>query len=299
MRVDDASTRNALLSHLQDSGARLFKLQQQAASGNKYQRPSDDVPGYEQMLNRSADMSRMEALKSRLAEDNSRIDQYDSLLGEFTQTVRNVRTLVQRASNAATDPTAMSDLANEVDLLIKTTLSQANTDQHGRYMFGGTKTSSPPFVATPPDGKIQSVSYQGDHAFPAPQLPGGLQLDMKLNGEAVMAGGGQDMFATLIDLRNQLEQGTVDAATVMPKLAALEQNFLERRVETGAASKYLGELRQATEDRRLAVETQQSNEAGADPAETITRLLQAENTHQMNLQVAARVGRLSLVDYLR
>ena len=295
MRVDDATSRNAILSHLQDSNARMFKLQQQASSGSKYLRPSDNAPGYERRLDRSADLSRLDSLASNLTQESDRVDRYDSILGEFTETIRSARQVVQRATNAATDPAALASMAKEVDLMLQNTLGQANVNDHGRYLLAGSKTAAPPFVATPPDGTIQSVSYVGDHSFQAPQLPNGQQLDMDLNGEAVLG----DTFQALIDLRNQLQSGSVDSATLMPRLASLEQNFLEKRAETGAAGKYLGELKQITEERRLTVEAQQSNEAGADPAETITKLLEAENTHQMNLQVAARVGRLSLIDYLK
>ncbi|MEW6284239.1 MAG: hypothetical protein AB1758_36835 [Candidatus Eremiobacterota bacterium] len=299
MRIDDASWHSSTLRHLEQSSSRLFEFREQVASGERVRRPSDDAAAYGRKLDRVVDLARSQGFDQRLRQESERMDAYDALLGDLSEFVRRARGITQQASNAATNAEALPGLAREVGHLLEGALTRANSEHHGRYLLGGTRSDRRPFEAAGLGGQISQVTYQGDRSFPALTLPDGRKLELNLHGEAVSAGGGPDLFATLIALRGSLESGTVDASTVLSQLAQIEQNLLERRVEAGAASRYLTELRRAAEDEVLSAQSLLADETGVDLAESVTGMLAAETSHQAILASSARSTRLSLVDYLR
>lgn len=71
------------------------------------------------------------------------------------------------------------------------------------------------------------------------------------------------------------------------------------QAQNGIRQRQLGDVLNRLEDRKIVLETLQSDLTDVDMTEAITRLNQDQTALQASLQVTAQVGRLSLLDYLR
>src|SRR5208337_5014218 len=71
--------------------------------------------------------------------------------------------IASEGSNSTNDTTTNEALATQVDALINSLLSVANTQNGNTYLFGGTASNKPPFAvaASNSAGLPQSIVYNG------------------------------------------------------------------------------------------------------------------------------------------
>lgn len=300
MRVHDAAFFNRMLDNMDRAQSRLRRYQEQVASGEKFLQPSDDARGYAKASDLSAALTRLQDARGRLESDSRRLDRYDQVLENLGESVRRAREIAQQGAN---DPSAGSDarkaLAEEVDGLINQVLLEANSQEGGQYLLGGSQTDRPPFQATMSGERVASVDYQGDLRFPPIRLPDGQSLNLNLDGESVSKGRGADLFGTLVELRDGLEQSGTDYQALLRKLDAVDQNLLERRTEAGGAAQFTNGLAQATRRRENRLQEEFQAVGGLDMSAAVIQVNLADRDFQFSLAVAGRSGTLSLVDYLR
>lgn len=299
MRIDDSSRHQSQLDILQSQAQRSFQLQQEIATGSKVNRPSDQPALYQLKDDLTRRVERLQSDQQFLSEQASRLDHYDSLIGGLTEHLRSARTMVQRASNAASDPQALAGMKQEVNRLIEASLSLVNAEVGGRHLFAGTRVEQAPFQTQQVAGAVQAVNYSGDASFPGIPLPDGQRLQLPLDGRSLTEAPGAELFQTLIDFRSALDGQPVDAEPHLSRLARLEEHLNLRRADTGAASRYLGQIGSHLQSEELQTRQQLSTYTESDLPTSITQLLQNEVSQQASYSTISRVARLSLVDYLR
>lgn len=297
MRMDDRTWTRHILTRVSESSDRMREISDQITTGRRIHKPSDDPRDYRRMLDLEAQNRDLEVQTRRFEEASGSLDGMDSVLGSLVDFARRARSITLQGTNAASDAEARNALATETDNLLKQAVFQANTQVAGVYLLSGSKTRTPPF-ATNGSGEINSVTYQGDARFPTLGLPEGSRMDLQLTGDAVISGGGEDMFQALIDLRDGLRTNTVDATSMLTRLEKIEDNLQERRVQAGSASKYLKDLVTTARSRSLQTSNELNRVADTDMAAAITEYTLAETVQNATLQVTARSAKLRLVDFL-
>lgn len=294
MRLDDTTRYQGHLSSLAQHNSKAYQLQQQISSGSRAVRPSDDPALYqlhEQLTQRSA---KLQSDQQFVGAQKNRLDNYDSSVGNLVEQIRQARTLVQKASNATADPTQMSAFRDQMNNIINASAATLNSEVSGKFQFGGTKVDTPPFSVT-----STGVSYNGDGHFPGIPLPDGQTLKVGLDGESITRSANADYFGTLTSIRDQLANGSVNSAPALDQLNELETHLLQKRAETGSASRYLEGLQSSMASEQTLTDTQLTEQTGMDLATGITQLLQNETEQQATMSVVGRQAKLSLVDYLR
>ena len=115
-----------------------------------------------------------------------------------------------RTLNAA-DRVAM---AEEVDGILEDLVRIGNGRENGYFLFGGLRGDVLPYEVTRgADGRIESVTYQGNTGIRSVEVGKGVTLPVSLPGSTTGAEGGLfqtaslDLFADLTQLRNQLLSG--------------------------------------------------------------------------------------------
>src|SRR5207249_4778119 len=100
------------------------------------------------------------------------LDQSVSALREASDIFSSAKQVAIEGAQGTSDGTSFETLATQVDALIGRLVDAANTQNGGRYLFGGTATSTAPFVVSRDgQGQIVKVTYVGDSAR-APVLVG-------------------------------------------------------------------------------------------------------------------------------
>lgn len=310
MRLDDYSASNWMLRNLSNQRSDLQKLQRQAAGGKRLEARSD-AP---------ADAANL----ARLRQDSAATDRWKANLGTAVLWTRNTepqltrlmedmqrtQELAVQGGDATLTPIDRRNLATQVDALLEDVVGVANTRQGDLYLFGGTdSTAQVAMVTRDAGGRIASVavtagarrSVQFDAAQNMSYGAHASDADDGLFVRPDAANPGTDkvnLFANLISLRDRLLAGQVPAATDLTAIRDSLENVACRMMENGVEQSRLNALDQHL----LRVQDTQSTERlpleEADLAQVLTQLSRAEAALTATMQIAGRVGRMNLMDYL-
>ena len=135
----------------------IAHLQEQAATGSRINRASDDPSAAYRVLGLNSQKRLLENYMDSLLEVVSLLDisstQIDSMKDALSR-ITNSLTTISGSIGAG-------GIAEQINIWLEAIVSSANTNHMGQYLFGGSNTASAPYVVERTDGKITSVTYQG------------------------------------------------------------------------------------------------------------------------------------------
>ncbi len=188
MRVTSESQSLAVLRNIQLNNARMAKLQEQITTGKRLQRPSDGPADTVLILQNKAASTRLDTHLNAIRDASS-------ILQTSVDALTNARDLISRAkdiaievNSAAHDPATDGAFANELDVAIDQLMRIANQRlPDGRYLFGGSASSTPPFVVTSTDGAARptTISYRGSDQDSQAIVDKGASVGVLISGSQV------------------------------------------------------------------------------------------------------------------
>ncbi len=291
---------------------RQQQLQNESATGLKLSLPEDDPSSMGQVLTLQTSSSANTQYQSNIAALQTQATTASnaiSSLKTITDRIGEIATLAQDGTKSAQD---LSDYGSEVNQLLEQAVSIGNTkDADGNYIFGGTNTTAPPFVASYDQyGKISSVAFQGNMQTASAEISQGVTVTAQTLGVNGLGSGpcglfsdsrsGADLFQHLISLRNDLNSGNTSAiaSTDAPAATKDEDNLLYVVTANGAVQSQLQTASNLSTQQGLAITSQISNHTDADLAQTLTEFSQAQTAYQAALQSGVSVLNLSILSYL-
>ena len=165
----------------------LLKLQEQAATGQRVNRPSDDPSDAYRIL----DLNTQSRMMSNYSQN---ISDVTDLLEVASTAIENVQSNIADARVKATQIitgtfTDEGSQRNIMGLAINDILEQvvflANSQHLGQYIFGGNDSSTVPYQAQRVDNKITSVTYQGSEISRTVEVAPGVTASVTLAGSDV------------------------------------------------------------------------------------------------------------------
>ena len=130
MRITTNLLFNTTLAHIQQHNARLLQTSEEASSGLRLQRPSDDPAGTRRVLDLRHTLASLDQFKSLL-------DGTDTALQDTGTLLLSAKGLALRAASDTVSAEQRSDIAHEVGGLFAQAISLGNSVVHGRYLFAG------------------------------------------------------------------------------------------------------------------------------------------------------------------
>ena len=323
MRVSSSSFTNSLLNQLGQISARQTRLQNQAATGQRIQAPEDDPAAVRRVLS-------LQVEGKTVAQYQANVNTLQERATASYQAMNSVKKISDRAGEIATladghrSSQELQSYSDEVTHLIEQAVQDMNSQDQGDYIFGGTKTDRPPFVLTQdPNGRVASVTYQGNTTVPDGQIaadsdvtatvPGANDTGSGARGFVTDTRVGADFFNHLISLQNHLQTAATDttaatdkaaaiaaiATTDRPALAKDEDNIIYNLGSNAAVQTRLTAASQLAQSRSTSLRGLVSQQADADLAQTLVKLNQTQTAYQAALQTGATIMNQSLLNYLR
>jgi flagellar hook-associated protein 3 FlgL len=180
-----------------------------------------------------------------------------------------------------------------------------NTQNGSQYVFGGTNSSQAPFtVSTDANGNVTAVTYQGNTSVSQSEIADNTSLAVNVPGQNNSGSGargvvsdsryGADLFNHLISLQNNLQSGNTSAitSTDAPNLSKDDDNMIWQVANNGATQSRLQAAASFATTQQTGLQQSLSNVAGADLAQTLTQLSQAQNAYQIALQTSSQILQL-------
>lgn len=290
-----------MVSHLNLLSAQEYQLQNEASTDQSISAPEDDPAGMAAALNLQAQNSAVTQYAQNITTLQTRATTAGSALTSL-QTLTDRASEIATSADGATSPAALQADATEVTQLIQQAAQLMNSKNGSQYVFGGTDSSQAPFtVSTDANGNVTAVTYSGNTAVTQSQIAANATMSVDVPGENTSGSGargvvsdsryGADLFNHLIALQNDLQSGNTSAitSTDAANLSKDDDNIIWQVANNGAAQSRLTAAASFASTQQSGLQTSLTNVAGADLAQTLTQLTQAQNAYQVALQTSSQI----------
>jgi len=301
MRIAFNTFPNSLTSQLGAMSAQQNRLQSQVDTGKRISQLEDDPATMRQVLD-------LQTQDSQIAQYRQNIASLQTQATTSYNAMSGVQNISARAGEIATladgtkSPQELSTYATEVTQLIQQGVQLMNSTSQGAYLFGGTQTNQPPFVATTDaSGNVTGVAYQGNESVPGAEIAAGATVSVQVPGANTSGSGpaglitdsrnGADFFNHLIALQNHLLAGNTTAISSVdaPALAKDEDNITSQMANNGLIQSHLATADSLATTQSLSVRQTVSQDSDADLAQTLTQLSASQTAYQTALQSGAKL----------
>ncbi|MEE9128184.1 MAG: flagellar hook-associated protein FlgL [Planctomycetota bacterium] len=202
VRITQAMLFSRALHDIRKGSLGLLRLQEQIASGRLVNRPSDDPAKALRILPLNNELRNLTHLKDSLGLARETINLAAATLEEASSSMARLQELMIQAANGTVSNRDRETISFEVDQLLKEMLGVANLKRGSTYLFGGTRSDTPPFRLVTDAGGTR-VIYDGDQDSHQIEVAPGIRMALRTPGDAVFQA--RNRGATLI-------QGTTGAA---------------------------------------------------------------------------------------
>ncbi|HPS54958.1 MAG TPA: flagellar hook-associated protein FlgL [Sedimentisphaerales bacterium] len=156
-----SNVRNNIIYSLSRQTDQLAKLQEQTATGARINRVSDSPSEAYQVLTLDSQVSSLSTYITNLENTVSTLGVSSEVIGSMMSDILSTKTSLTQITGGIYNASQRQIIADKLDSVLQSMISFANTENSGQYLFGGTSTSTAPYLAQYTDGKITSVVYQG------------------------------------------------------------------------------------------------------------------------------------------
>ncbi len=300
-RVTHLMTSRGVLTGIQDASGRLARTQDKLSTGKEILRPSDDPLATNRALALRGEVESLRQYQTNVSDGQAWQTVADVAMQKINDYSARARELLVQGASDSMSSQGREAIAAEIDQLTEAVKQEANATYGGRYVFGGTVTSAPPYSVGGAD------AYGGNRETFARSIGPGVSLPVNTIGADVLGGEKPDDGLLLDVLRGIAEHlRSVDPADAellrTGDFAALDRNvdsLLGIRAQVGARMNRLdvaaGRLAEMEENAgRLLSEAED-----ADMAKTMVDFSMQQAVYQSALKTGAHIVQASLLDFLR
>jgi flagellar hook-associated protein 3 FlgL len=283
-----------LLYDLQHVTSQLSTSEQELSSGYKINQPSDDPYAASQALKLRADLASNQQYQGNVSDANAWQNVADTALGNIGDSVQRARDLIIQGANGTNSASDRTAMVTELNQLIDSIKTDANTQYAGRYIFSGTATNTQPYQ----QGSVDS--YSGNTASITREIGAGVQVSINQPGSSIIGDASSGLLDTLRTIVNDLSSGNTNAlsTTDLTAIDAANDSLLNARAQVGAMSDRL-----TTATNRLT-QTEQSTThllsdvQDADMTQVMVQFSTQQAAYQAALHAGAQIIQPSLMDFL-
>ena len=301
MRITKSMVYQQVMKNLGRATERLSRDQLLIATGRVIQKPSDDPVGTQVVLALQSRIKEVDRYVSNIDNGVTQIDLTANAVGALTSNVGRMKEIAIQGSSDTASSDTTSILAAEVDQILSAMLEAANTQIHGRYLFGGTNTQTKPYAATrdATTDRITAVNATGVvSGVVYREIATETKIQINLPGDAIFAGS-VPLFDLAIELRDALVNTDNEAIrNTLDRFDEVTQLMSVTGTQLGARGEHLRSLRENLLDTRLQLIELKSDREDVDLTEAVAQLAQDELQYQAALSAITNIMRTSLIDFL-
>lgn len=286
-----------MLAAIDQSQASLNTATEEVATGLKVNEPSDDPAAAADMVQNTIETGLNDQYTQNVSGVLSTLQTADSALSSVVTSLTQAISLGTEGANGTTSTANRQALAEQVQGLLTSVVSQANLSYQGAYVFGGTDTTTAPYTAdsTSPTG----YTYNGNSDTNSVAIGDQLNIQVNLPGSQLFSNSTTNVLGSLSDLVTALQSGDETSIATATSAVTTALNYVgQQRVFYGNAESQLNSQESSLKQDTVSLSTQANNLVGIDTATAAENLSQAEADNSAALAAAAKVLPNTLLSYL-
>jgi flagellar hook-associated protein 3 FlgL len=282
-------------SRLQTASARerLIEAQQRVTTGQRVVHPGDDPGAAGAIISHTMSLQRFDTINQGVARASDESQLADGALQNVSTLIARARELAIQLGNGTYSASERLGGAQEIRDISGQIVTLMNTQEGGRYLFGGNVDRTPPFD---PAG-----NYSGDSGVRQVEVAPGLLQNASVRSDIAVkgVGGGVDLFAALHALDLALSGN--DAGTVRASIDSLDAAGTQVATALTVNGGILNGFQSAANIGLTAKDTASkllANLSEIDIFDAAAKLTMAQQSLEATLAVASKSFNLNLLDFL-
>jgi flagellar hook-associated protein 3 FlgL len=285
-----------ILADLQQSQSTLNTALQQVATGLSVSVPSDNPAASAAMVQNTIATGNVDQYTKNISTVLASVESASSVLSNVVTALTQAVSLGTEGANGTNTTSNLQGIATQVQGVLSTVVSQANTSVAGAYLFGGTGSSTPYTADT---SSSTGYTYNGNADETSVVVGDSLSVQVNLPGSQIFSDPSNNVLGALSSLVTALQSGNtsgIEAAT--NSLSSAIAFVGKQQAFYGNAENQLNSQDTFLQQETVSLASQATNLVGVDEATAATNLSQAETDNSAALAATAKVLPNTLLNYL-
>jgi flagellar hook-associated protein 3 FlgL len=286
-----------ILEDLQQSQTAVNTTLQEVATGKSVNVPSDNPAASADMVQNTIETANVDQYTQNVSTMSSMVQTADSSLGSVVTSLTQAISLGTEGANGTNNTANMQAIATQVQGILQSVVSQANTSYQGTYLFGGTETSSTPYTVS--SSSPSGYAYNGNNNSNSVAVGDDMNVQVNLPGSQIFSNASNDVLGSLSSLVSALQSGNSSQIQTATSAVDTALNYVtQQRVFYGNAESQLNSQETALQQETVSLTSQQSSLIDVNEAQAATELSQAETADNAAEAAAAKVLPDTLLNFL-
>jgi flagellar hook-associated protein 3 FlgL len=285
-----------ILADLQQSQSALNTALQQVATGLSVTVPSDNPTASAAMVENTIETGNVDQYTKNISTVLTSVESASSILSNVVTAITQAVSLGTEGASGTSSATNMQAIATQVQGILSTVVSQANTSVAGAYLFAGTGTSTP-YTADP--SSSTGYTYNGNADETSVAVGDTLNIQVNLPGSQIFSNSSNSVLGSLSSLVSALQSGdAAGAKTAINSLGSAITYISKQQSFYSNAESQLNSQDTFLQQDTVSLATQATNLVGINLATAASNLSQAEIDNSAALAATAKVLPNTLLSYL-
>jgi flagellar hook-associated protein 3 FlgL len=295
MRVDPNMV-PGILEDLQQSQLSLNTALQEVSTGKSVSVPSDNPTAAAEMVQNTIETGDVDQYTQNISSVMTTLQSAGSALSSVVTSLTQAVSLGTEGANGTNSTANLQTLASQVQGILTSVVSAANTTVGGSYVFGGTSTATPYTAdSTSPSG----YTYNGNDDTNSVEVGDHTSVQFNVPGSQIFSNSTNNVLGSLSSLVTALQSGNSSQIGTATSAVDSAIGFIgQQQVFYSNAEGQLNSQETFLQQDTVTLASQENNLVGVDEATAATDLSQAETDNSAALAAAAKVLPNSLLNFL-
>lgn len=305
MRISSNATYNDFIKNLGTNAVKVQKTLNQISSLKEVSQSSDNPLLVSKIMNLNVSIAKNKTFSSEIKDSQGWVDTQASALKGINDSMGNIRRLLLSSANDTQHVDEIKANKNEIQQEIEGIVEALNTNFDGRYIFGGVRTTTPPFsVEKDPSGEIIGINYEGATTEISREIADNVIIELPTNGSKIVSGDQLNQFfnSLIDDMNDFINNPTNGKSSLGDKLDELDQlnsNIIEFQTQLDAIAVRLRSAGDRNEADKLSLNTTLSERQDVDVAEKYMEYQNQMLAYQATMSMGTKIMQTSILDYVR
>jgi flagellar hook-associated protein 3 FlgL len=286
-----------MIAAVQQSQQTLQTALEQVSTGKSVNQPSDNPAASAEMVQNTIETADVDQYTQNISSVLSTVQTADSALSSVVSSLTQAISVGTEGANGTNSASNEQALAEQVQGILSSVVSQANTAYQGSYLFGGTATNTTPYTvdASSPSG----YTYNGNSDVNSVQVGDTLSVQVNIPGSQIFSNPNASVLGSLSTLVSALKSGNTTAIGNATTAVTTALNYVsQQRVIFGNSESQLNAQETFLQQETVNLSSQATSLVGVNMATAATNLSQAETDNNAALAAEAKVLPNTLLNYL-
>lgn len=286
-----------VLAGLQQSQLAVNTALQEVSTGKSVSVPSDNPAASASMVQNSIETSDVDQFTQNASSVLSMVQTADSTLSSVVSSLTKAVSLGTEGANGTMSAADQQSIATEVQGILTSVVSMANTTYQGSYLFGGTASTQAPY--TTDSSSASGYSYNGNNGVNSVVVGDNLTVQANIPGSQIFSNSSNDVLGSLSSLVTALQSGNNSSIQSATNAVSSALSYVsQQRVTYGNTETQLNSQETYLQQETVTLTSQENSLVGVDMAQAATALAQAQTANSAALAAASKVLPTTLLNYL-